>query len=108
MSDQTFGVAVLDKTKREAQTELLFFYVVMPQSGGHHILHIPIRPAGAPKTHDQEWEYRIDGDVLHVWPSVNWVGVWHNTNPWQIKFSEFDPSEYKHVSDKLRRINGKN
>lgn len=70
---------------------------------------IPAYAAGTPKPPvEHSWEYREEGDILHVKPSVNWVGVFHNDGAWDVKFARYTPGgEWGSAYDLFADLNGR-
>lgn len=58
---------------------------------------IPVRPTGTAKTDRLTWEYAINGDMIHVHPSVKVTDhedreTFHSPGQWAVKFERFTPS----------------
>jgi hypothetical protein len=89
MPDTIIGIAVLD---RSTKPHTLLF--LCQHADGHQsVHHIPVRPESEPRANTREWEYRIDGGVLHCKPSV-WVQLkppdaFHNEAAWSVRFVEY-------------------
>ena len=73
---------------------------------------INVHQEGTPRTSDPCWTYRIDGDTLHMFPSLHircqpevgtWETLFHNGYNWSVKFKLAEPgSGYR----QLKVING--
>lgn len=74
---------------------------------------IKVHQEGTPKTCEPCWTYRIDGDTLHMLPSLHiryqwpednsWRTIFHNGYNWSVKFKLAEPgSGYR----QLKVING--
>ena len=102
MEDKVIGVAVL------FEEDGIEFLMIRCQCGDGRILptDIPVYPAGGTPIRNPSWEYTIRGDELDVRPSVNWVGVFHNSGAWSVKFVRHDTSQYKYAGDQFREVNG--
>lgn len=101
--DLVIGVAVLDQ---RGPYHWLRYLKVGRNFEGTSWDDLPTLPEGAQQPGDKlprhfpencPWRYRIDGDTLHVAPSVN-VGNdrWHNGTPWSVKF-QFARDGDRHV-----------
>ncbi len=69
MSDEIKGLAVLD----DRGTPWRLFATGVPAAGSGRdvtIVMIPVRPRGSPRTAPAEWEFDVQGDLIHVTPSV--------------------------------------
>jgi hypothetical protein len=74
MADEIRGVAVLDD--RTGIQQRLFVVCCSehygPTRGPHNFIQsIPVHEQGMPRTRDPEWTYRIEGDVMHLFPSLH-------------------------------------
>lgn len=92
MPDQVIGVAILDIS---VSPQLL--YVQCQPEGRRFISHkisVYPFPAPAPPCRKASWCYRIEGDLLHMTPSLHiryelngqWVTGFHNAYYWTVKF----------------------
>jgi hypothetical protein len=102
VSDEIKGVAVLHDTV-PAQ---VLFCVCVPDKAAHTELNeafierLPVRLQGTPKAQEPQWEYRAEGNLLNVSPSVRVsttlpipnspdnrvVELFHNGGQWSIPF----------------------
>lgn len=99
MSDHIGGVAILDR--RDPRREHLYCFGFRDAKTPTYIC-IPIRSRGTPET-SCTWEYDIQGDVIHVTPSVRQMGgpngaeMFHNTADWRVKFKEVEADPYQEL-----------
>src|SRR3954470_7936750 len=97
MNDYIGGIAILDR--RDARREHLFCFGIRDGKPATYI-SIPIRLRGTPET-SYTWEYDIQGDEIHVTPSVRQMGgpngseIFHNTADWRVKFKEVESDPYQ-------------
>ncbi len=98
--DEIRGVAILDQPAG-APTEHLLCYCWRADGKLPILISLPVRPRGTAKEH-ASWEYDIEGDTIHVTPSVkvSWkdlsvhedpaqcpdVERFHNPGDWRVKF----------------------
>ncbi len=54
---------------------------VMPEDGTPPTVKLP---SWFPE--NRPWRYRIEGDILHVRPSVHIKDFWHNQGQWDVRF----------------------
>jgi hypothetical protein len=85
MKDEIIGIAVLD---RSTEPHTLLF-LAQHADGHQSVHHIPMRPEGTPETPPPQWEYRMDGGVLHCHPSVHVIGSFHNEYAWDVRWVEY-------------------
>jgi hypothetical protein len=105
MSDEVKGLAVLDD---RGNPPILFATGVPAANSGRNkfeLVRIPMRPRGTPRTKAKEWEYDIQGDEIHVTPSVRIsvnipqpgqedkfpevfreIELFHNGGDWRVRF----------------------
>lgn len=96
------GIAILD-LPRDAGGERLLCHCRRANGQKPILISLPVRPRGTPDDARGAWQYDIDGDTIHVTPSVkvSWkervegeddVAKWpdverfHNTGDWRVKF----------------------
>lgn len=104
MPDLVIGTAILFE---EDGLEMLMLRLQCG-NGDKHSTNIPVYPRGGKKVRTHQWEYVKDGETLHITPSLNWVGVFHNSGAWSVKFQQFDParSKWQYPGDQFREVNG--
>jgi len=103
--DEVIGIAIL-----QTQTTPQRLYVVYKAEGQEpNICAIDAHQNGTPKISNVSWEYRIDGDSLHMQPSLHirthhpednqvWRTIFHNGFNWTVKFQTAEPgSEYRQL-----------
>lgn len=89
--DHVGGIAVLDKTREPSQLWIL----CLRTNKNAFPINLPVALIQTPQT----WGYRIDGDIIHVQPSVlsrfqvdgNWIERFHNNASWSVPFKEAKP-----------------
>lgn len=99
MSDEIIGVAILDNSVRPR----ILYALYQRGDGGRFIDSIPVYDQREPKPCDPSWAFRIDGERLHVSPSVwwkyqkppdgNWETRFHNGGQWSVRFRYAVPPE---------------
>jgi hypothetical protein len=111
--DEVIGTAILVKGE-STQSELL--YVLCKAEGREpRIVVINAHQEGRQKLAETSWCYRVDGDTLHITPSLHvryqwpedppgtWRTEFHNGYNWSVKFKLAGPgSGYR----QLREANG--
>jgi hypothetical protein len=102
MADHIGGIAVLDLNEKRPH-----LYCLGIRDGKPAVfISIPIRLRGTPET-SYTWQYDIQGDEVHVTPSVRQMGGpngaerFHNTADWKVKFKMFKKNAYK----ELKKLN---
>jgi hypothetical protein len=121
MIDHAVGVAILDK---RANPERLLVLCKPIQRDRPMEQLIPVYPKGSPKPETYNgaaWEYSIEGDTLHITPSLHvrwqqpngeWLTEFHNGFNWSVKFQLADDRpvneewDAKHLYEQLREANG--
>ena len=106
MNDRVIGTAILD-TSVTPHELFLFYKADAAKHRGETC--IPVYPRGTPKpdvNHGSSWEYSVQGDILHVTPSLhirfewpynaagefdealrgNWKTEFHNDGHWDVRF----------------------
>lgn len=105
MSDEVIGISIL-------QGERLYVCAYSPtfQGGFAHWSHIPVTPEKTPKLPSPSWQYKKEGNKLHVFPSLHILGgkecqqtEFHNLGNWTTDFIEVGPEIDAFA--KLREIN---
>lgn len=107
MSDEIIGIAILDNSVRPRQLCMVY----QCGHGGRFIDTIPVYDVRESKPCEPCWAFRIDGDRLHVTPSVHWrfqmppEQTWHtrfhNGGSWNVQFQYAVPphSLYEQVME---------
>jgi hypothetical protein len=88
MGDIVTCICALKKSTHPGKADRLFMYVK-----GYR--EIPVSEKGAPPSPDSRaWTYEIVGDLLHITPSLLFVGDdFHTAYNWTCKFSICPPEE---------------
>ena len=112
--DEIIGIAILTRTKPQ---ELV---VVCRKANGQTFLQrIPVYGVTEGKPAEHAWQYRIEGDTLHVTPSVHiryqvpqekgveapWITRFHNAGSWSVKFQWANGVEPHDVYEEIRQAN---
>jgi|KBSSwiStaDraftv2_1062776.scaffolds.fasta_scaffold00022_134 hypothetical protein len=109
--DEVVGTAIL-----QTQTTPQRLYLLYKAEGKEpSVCVIDVHQNGTPKISNVSWEYRIDGNLLHMQPSLHirhhhpedardvWRTDFHNGFNWTVKYQTADVgSEYR----QLRLTNG--
>lgn len=96
------GIAVLDRDEKPHQLHIL----CQCADGQKRHTDIPVYTDGEPKEMTHQWKYSIQGDTLHVTPSVNWLNVFHNAGSWSVRFQEWKPGgDHQCAHDMFRELN---
>src|SRR4051812_6492512 len=106
--DEIVGIAILDVVS--TPQHLFCLYKAGDDTPCPTV--ISVHQEGTPKTADPCWTYRIDGDALHIFPSLHihtapakgpGRTLFHNGYNWSVKFKLAEPgSGYR----QLKVING--
>jgi hypothetical protein len=98
--DEIVGIAILTSDINPADGyEYLFVTCASPSRKMIDTAAIPIRERGKPNPGSRGWQYVIDGDLLHVTPSLKMSiqvkldepnramrEIFHNSGAWTVKF----------------------
>lgn len=104
-ADRAIGIAILEANHADPSHEFLTV-LCKPANAEAAYCRIPIRPKGARKVLEHQWEYEIEPPhTLKVTPSLNWVGFFHNDGEWRIDFQFFEPGQWVHPGDQFRAVN---
>lgn len=111
MPDLVKGVAVLDDRNRSDEWLFIVEVAESPQKSKPFIGRIAVRPRGMPHPPDRpSWEYDVQGELLHVTPSVRTsttvpiegskenreVELFHNSGDWHIPFVRWSAHPEEH------------
>jgi hypothetical protein len=120
MSDRIDGVAILDETVLPAR--LHFVCVRTNGDRAPWIDGIPVRPEGTPEIPDRTtWEFRPDGELLQVHPSVRmsyvesytddvppkpiWKEFFHNDGQWAVRFERWAGGDSGEIYARMKQLN---
>ena len=96
MSDRFEGTALLSPYEG-----VEYLHVLAVRENGDkkpHRMCISVRPAGTPENPKRTtWEYAIQGDTIHVSPSVRSTDhegkeTFHSVGAWSVRFERFTPT----------------
>lgn len=97
--DEIIGIAILDNSVRPRR----LYAIHRCGDGRQFIDDIPVYDHREPKPCEPCWAFRMEGDWLHVTPSVHWRyqvppnETWHtrfhNAGSWSVRFQYAEPPE---------------
>lgn len=112
MADRVIGIAILETASSPQK-----LHVLCGREGKHSLREIiEVYPAGSPKPCEPAWAYRIEGETLHVTPSLHirvqanlpeseeWTTWFHNDGNWSVPFRAWPQTEG--AWSEFRRVNG--